>query len=247
MASGKKVLILQTSDEVRYKPMIDATEELHRAYAARYDYDYARFTGIKRGTQSWNACFNRIFILQDLLTEGKYDWVLYMDADTVIVDLDQKLDEFLHEDHALVVCRGASDDPAVNWDINNGVAFYNMRHAHTPQIIFLWSKLLESFIVGGGLEQEPTAAYQDQDMLAGVLQHKFPSSAKVYRGDEHNKFNYDGPFIKQILRNHGKDLAERTVYLKALAKGIRKRFGLAEPLPIPIPKSNAPQHNSRLL
>lgn len=225
----KNVLILTTCDGERYKPMIDTTEELHRKYAAKHGYEYARVDGVIRGFKPWHATFNRIYLLQSLLskpTQKQYDWVLYMDADAVIVDLEKPLDEFLDDNYAIVACRGSVDDPLNTWNINIGVCFFNLNHPQITQIVGLWRGLYEKVpdtVLQGeqeGIFDDLCAHVNDQDMLCLILyQEQYRGAAKVYRGDEHNKFNYSGNFIKQVLRDGKKNSIEsRVQQLQALVK-----------------------------
>lgn len=219
-----RVLILQTSDGARYKPLLDATEAHHRAYARRRGYDYARFDGVKRGAKPWHAAFNRIYLLQDLLKAREYDWVLYMDADAVVVDPARGVERFLDDSKAFVACRGATDDPRIWYNVNNGVAFFNMRHPATPGILDAWRRLYER-VPMAVLEAEPEGVFDDvtkhvndQDMLSAALVRTpaLQHAIKVYRGEEHNAFNYHGPFIQQILRAEVAGLEARLRKLRQL-------------------------------
>lgn len=239
----KKVLILTTCDGVRYKPMIDVTEDLHKKYASKHGYEYARVDGVVRGFKPWHATFNRIYLLQSLLAQNigqnigqnngqnngssstpQYDWVLYMDADAVIIDFDKRLDEFLDDNYAIVACRGSVDDPEVTWNLNIGVCFFNLRHPQIAQIINIWHNLYENVpdhVLQGereGVFDDLCAHVNDQDMLCLILyQEQYRGLAKVYRGSDHNKFNYSGNFIRQVLRDGKKNTVDsRVEQLRAL-------------------------------
>lgn len=227
---NKNTVIVQTSDGHRYKPMIDATQELHKRYASRHGYDYFRFDGVKRGLKPWHAAFNRVYIIEELIKEGKYDWVLYMDADAVIIDLSKSLSEFLDDRYSIVACRGSSDDPTVTWNVNNGIIFFNLRHPSTLPIIMLWKAMYENHSLeqlaaeAEGVFNDSSKHINDQDMLCMILYHKFRNAAKVYRGEEHNKFNYLGPFIQQILRRPGWNTEDRIEDIKEKVKTVEEQF-----------------------
>lgn len=89
--------------------MLDYSERVARVYANLHGYDYLRYDGIKRGCKGHHATFNRIYLLENQILEGKYDWVLYIDADDIIVDLKKPLDEFLKDEYAVVGCTGGDD------------------------------------------------------------------------------------------------------------------------------------------
>jgi hypothetical protein len=59
--------------------MLDLTQDVQLAYARKWGYSYLRWDGVVRGKRAWLATFNRIYLLHDLIMEGKYDWVLFMD------------------------------------------------------------------------------------------------------------------------------------------------------------------------
>jgi hypothetical protein len=231
--------MLTTCDGPRYGPMIDTTEKLHKRYAAKHGYDYERFDGVVRGFKPWHATFNRIYLLQKTIERGGYDWVLYMDADSVIIDMNRSLDEFLDDRYAIVSCRGSSDDPNVTWNLNIGVSFFNLRHEHTPVIISMWRQLYESVsddVLKGeqeGVFDDLCAHVNDQDMLCLILFKQFRDAAKVYRGEEHNAFNYEGPFIRQILRNGRKNtVAERVTELRALVDATEAKYPAIRTVPM---------------
>lgn len=221
-----RVLILQTCDGNRYKPLLDATERWHRHYARQHGYDYLRVDGVVYGFKPWHAAFNRIFLLQDILQKAVYDWVLYMDADAVIVDGRRGVEEFLDDARVLVACRGATDDPNIWYNINNGIFFINMRHPQTSGLLAAWRGLLEA-VPKQVMQNEPDGIFNDeskhvndQDMLCQILFDTpgFKHSVKVYRGEHHNAFNYHGPFMQQILRSEGLDMQGRVAKLTRLAQ-----------------------------
>lgn len=226
-----KVLILQTCDGVWYKPMLDTTEPFHRMYAARHGYDYIRFDGLKRGMKPWHATFNRMYMLRDVLKEGKYDWALYVDADCVICDFAKTVDEFIVSTAAFVACRGASDDPNVFWDFNAGVMFINMRHAQMPAILDAWINLYEKVPLKT-LEDERDDAFDrhanqfadDQSFLQAIVRHLGPTSIKREYGERAEVFNYGGPYIKQILRAESKGVDDRLGKIQALTEEMRVKY-----------------------
>jgi hypothetical protein len=231
---SKRVLLLTTCDGERYKPMIDATEELHKRYARKHGYDYKRYDGVVRGFKPWHATFNRIYLLQHLVAEGVYDWVLYMDADAVIVDFNQSLTEFLDDRYAIVSCRGSSDDEQITWSLNIGICFFNLKHPHTKLIINKWRMIYENVpddVLKGekeGVFDDLCAHINDQDMLCVILFQEFRGAAKIYRKEQHNRFNYDGPFIKQIIRNgKGNTVADRLEEINRLVDLTNTKYPVA--------------------
>jgi hypothetical protein len=57
-----------------------------------------------------------------------------------------------------------------------------------------WNELDEDFQLGKN-------KYDDQFMLCNIIQQRMDShDVTVYRGEDRDKFNYQGPFIQQVLR-----------------------------------------------
>ena len=210
------VVIVQTCDGHVYKELLDATEQHHRDYCKRFGYVYHRYDGIKKGPKPWHSSFNRIYLLEEEVTKGEHDWMLYMDADAIVYDASKRVDEYLDPKYAVVVCRGLSDDPAIVHDFNIGVAFYNLRHPDIIAIISTWKHMFES-VPQNVLEREQDGCFHtngghvdDQAMLQTIMAKLYPAMIKLYRGKEYDTFNYDGPFIKQLLRDQDTTVPKRT-------------------------------------
>jgi len=224
------VLILQTSDGVRYKKLLDITAPINSAYAEQHGYAYKRWDGIKVAPteQRFWATFNRIYLLLEELDAGTHDWILYMDADALVYDGAKPVTEFITNDKAVVACRGG-DRHSNTWDINTGVVFYNMRHPRIRIILEAW---LELFLTE--YEQGSSSTDGDWDFHVGNLPAEYPfiqrilmsdaSLCKVYRGEQHNAFNYDGPFIKHVLRNKKDSIDVRADKLSTLCLKIRENI-----------------------
>jgi len=213
-----KVVVLQSCDGEVYKQMVDATEKHHRSYCMKWGYDYKRWDGIKLPAKtphpSFAAC-NRIYLLQDELDSGNFDWAVWLDADSVIVDTNKAFDDFLDDVHCIIACKGG-DRPDNWWDINNGVFFLNLRHPMTGILLELWQRNVENHL--RHLENQNLIhkvdwdvnntrwRISDQQHLHLAIKHIADRRlCKIYTGEDHNAFNYDGPFIKQLLRGFGKD------------------------------------------
>lgn len=211
-----KVLILQSCDGDLFKPMLDLVEIPNRLYCEKMGYDYKRWDGIKLPTTtihpSFGAC-NRIYLLQDELESGVYDWALWMDADAVVVDNSKTVDDFIDCSNAIVACRGA-DDSDNNWnDFNNGVCFFNLRHPRMPEVLRLWREGVEDklrHIEKANLFSETCweigkgddAKISDQGHLHGAVRKIGDFHlCNIYKGKQAAAFNYDGPFIQQIIRS----------------------------------------------
>ncbi len=225
----QSVLIMQTCDGTRYKPLLDLAEKTGRAYADKHGYSYKRFDGIKVGVKPWHATFNRIYLLEEELKTKAYDWVLYMDADTCFVGLEQSLLPFINKrNYAILGCRGSSNNPDIFWDINAGVLFFNLNHPAASLIVKTWKEKYESVSieVRNNTDQElferVGVHLNDQTMLREILHSFYFPVSYVYRNVHYNVFNYDGSLIRQILRTPETTLEHRVRDMKELVQDTLK-------------------------
>jgi hypothetical protein len=88
-----KPILIQTSDSNRYAKMLDVTSANTKMFCVRHGLDHLIFKGLKRGRWDWHSMFNRIYIFDELIREGRDGWALYLDADAYIVDFDFPIKE----------------------------------------------------------------------------------------------------------------------------------------------------------
>ena len=65
--SHRTCIIVQDSAPGPAAEVLDATSRVNRAYAKRWSHDYLQFTGVALGSQPWQATFNKLFLLLNLL------------------------------------------------------------------------------------------------------------------------------------------------------------------------------------
>lgn len=66
--------------EDRDHPYIKLHDKNLAQFCKRYDYVYLKKTSYKKGTTYWK----KLFLLQDIINEDKYDYVFWLDSDTII-------------------------------------------------------------------------------------------------------------------------------------------------------------------
>ncbi|MBV8525085.1 MAG: hypothetical protein JOY71_23680 [Acetobacteraceae bacterium] len=199
------VLFLQTSEST-YRPLLDQTSRTVREYCSRHGCSYELVFGILRGFHPWQATFNRISMLRQLLDVGHSGWVCYMDADAYIADLDFDIRTYLIDKSgtSLIIGAGAPDAPW--WHVNAGVFLINLSHSAGKRIVRGWSDRF-SAITDLQLQSydDWTTAPEDQLLLAQTLQ-AMPEIEDMVHIDKQvpHVINYsDGLFIKQQLRAYG--------------------------------------------
>jgi hypothetical protein len=242
-----KIQVLQTSDATSvYSDYLDVSSHVNRAYCERHGYGYHQYRGIKRGFHSWQATLNRVVLFQEALDGGEYDWVFYVDADAIITDFDQTLESILQEDDNInkcfVLCTGCNGPSLA--DINAGVMFVNLKHPATRWILNMWRGFCELAMPNAVLQQavQPWSIHagrlliDDQSTLSLIIHllmqvHVAPALFRVYRGDQSERFNYDGGFIRQVIRASVSSPEERWARILETAQRTCQEVGLPPLLP----------------
>jgi hypothetical protein len=222
-----KLVLVQTTDPVRYKPLFDLTSGLNKAFCRRWGYDFRSYIGIKWGDEAWMACFNRIYLLGELAQSGTHDWALYLDADAFVCDPEFRPEEIITADsEALVIGCSGGDPDTEPWQINNGVMFFNLKHRFTRYMLDNWRqrwednfRILRRFASNERWDML-TNRVDDQAIFHGLLRALLDQGAsaaevvKNYTGP-YPLFNYKkGRYVKQAIRSGTNTLEERTAYVR---------------------------------
>ena len=218
-----RIVLVQTCDATSgYKGLMDVTRKVNEEYCEKWGYEYRAFVGMKRGFHPWHATFNRIYLMEEALkasaSGGGADWVVYLDADAYVHNLETRLEEIIFEDDnatkAFIFCTGGGPLPS---DINAGVFFMNAKSPFAAPVISLWKTYYESILTDDILFRAPvpwsicskTLCVQDQSMLEAIFKTYdemgvLPRILRTYQDGSGggNRFNYDGAFIKQLIRPH---------------------------------------------
>ncbi len=214
------IRFLQTSDQGKYRGLLDLTSRTVSEYCSRHKYDYEIFLGVYRGYFPWQATYNRIPLLRRIARSGYKGWVCYMDADAFIADLDFSLAEYL-SDKSEIAFIATTDRPLEPerpyWLINAGVFLLNLAHPTGQHIIDEWATRFEA-ITDRQLSEavEWTQISNDQDLLQGLLRDlPGAETCTITQRGKSALLNYaDGLFIRQFLRR-GKNLQKRIDLLRA--------------------------------
>jgi SAM-dependent methyltransferase len=209
-AGDDGVILLQTADADRYAPMLAVTATNVREYARRHGHGYESFVGIKRGFHPWQATFNRIPMLAELLDRGFAGWALYLDADAYIQDLDFDLTDYLADKDDRAAIFATSGVTGQAWDVNAGVALINFGHPQGRALVQRWA---ERFAAHDDAFLRDAAEWlhdgNDQDFLHHILREEPEIGAAVLV--EQMAF-INGPhasFIRQHLRTMSPTLQGR--------------------------------------
>jgi hypothetical protein len=210
-----EVIFLQTADADEYNEMLHLSSKTVKAFCKKSNFQYESHLGVIRGYYSWQATFNRIPMLYRLVESGFFGWTCYLDADAFIADLNFDLKEYLADknDIALIAARGGSN---FWWAINAGVLFINLGHPLGRAITREWHSLF-SAITDDELRSAAdwSSVPDDQSLLHQVLR-SMPDIENhiVIDRAQPPLINYEGRFIKQVLRVAG-SIQDRANKLRA--------------------------------
>jgi hypothetical protein len=129
----------------------------------------------------------------------------------------------------MIAARGAHGG---KWDINDGVAFFNFANETARAIIQEWWHRFE-VVVTDYLLQETEMPWgnlpngdtfpDDQAMLHALLIEN-PGYQDALFVESEDFMNYNGIFIRQVLRATGLSNADRAARLGDMARDVRARF-----------------------
>jgi hypothetical protein len=222
-----KPILLQTSDPVEYAPFLAATSRTAAEFCRRQGIEYRHFTGIKRGYFPWHSTYNRITMLKELLEEGHRGWVIYLDADAYVVDLDFPIYNYLAENKKFALVAARINSTAPYWNINAGILFINLAHAIGRQLI---AELVEKFAAVMEKRQFKKNEWpyselrlDDQGLLQTTLMEN-PDWEEFIRYEPQTLINsLDASFIRHHLRAMTPDLTDRLRLIEAEVDQIMRR------------------------
>ena len=212
-----KITFMQTSDAARYAPLLAISSRTVKAYARKFGYYYLSFIGLRRGFFAWQASYNRIPMLMDMV-QAKYEgWICYMDADSFIADIEFDLSDYLSDKSEVALIAAHSGIQPPKWfDVNSGVFLVNLSHPRGRELIKNW---YDGFMAI--LENELQAAeLWDEIPNDQILLHEAMTSTPgledhvIIQRTYPMLLNYgNGRFIRQILRTRG-TIQERAEQMK---------------------------------
>lgn len=219
-----QVTFLQTADPVAYRSLIEITSQTVREYCARSGAFYECFLGIRRGSKPWHAALNRIPILKEYMDRGYRGWVVYIDADAYIADLDFDLRAYLSDksDYGMIAAPSGQQPPKW-WQINNGVFALNLGHEAGRRIVQGWYERLDRIPVDVLASEKAWGdVIDDQDALLDVFQSdpEFFERHLYLDEEQPNILNWNGVFIRQIVRNEARSLEHRAFLLKSAVDSV---------------------------
>jgi hypothetical protein len=208
-----KISFIQTADPIFYHSMFENTSKTVRLYCIQNGFSYEGYVGIKRGHMPWQATFNRIYMLKEMVDRGVAGWVFYLDADAYIKDMSFDLRYYLSgKSNRAGIFAGFIND--VIYDINAGGFAVNLSHPMGRALVNDYHKAVSEI----SDEDFNKAIFwdgeikNDQHLLYIILRHYVEDLGLA----EHflfertnNSYVNNGPFISQRIRSMFPSFAER--------------------------------------
>ncbi|CAH0366073.1 unnamed protein product [Pelagomonas calceolata] len=241
-----QIIIVQCSDGAggANDALLDLTQVANEAYARRYGHAYLRYKGVIRGNRTWMAVYNRFALWAALRRTTPFQWMLFLDADALIVDYENLWVEDLatrYADRALLFCsdRRGRD---VDFHINFGVFFAHLNNTKADDILADCLDQLDE----SGIDQNADAEWEsgnkakivnDQVMMRRALERRANrrgrvAGVKTFKHDDYDRFNYGGRFVRHFTREATKNLGRRET-VEAATLGVLLRFTNRTTLPRP--------------
>ncbi|WP_162140507.1 DUF4214 domain-containing protein [Sphingomonas sp. PR090111-T3T-6A] len=220
------ITFIQSADAFNYKPMLDTTSKTVIEFCRRHGHKYENYVGVKRGFYPWQASFNRLFMLKDLLDAGYCGWVVHMDADAFVHDLDFDLAAYLASKGDVAGILTPMGDDCQPWEINNGVALFNLSHPIGRRIIEEWHARYMA-VSDDTLRQltEWPGDINDQTFLFEILDDSAEIRDAFFFGDRMLLNHPYATFIRQILRAYMPIQADRHQVVRMAVKEILPEQG----------------------
>ena len=227
------IVLVQTSDPFAYLDLLVASSRANRAFCARHGLAYVGFIGIKRGFHPWHAAFNRIALLREYMEQGFTGWVLYLDADALVVDFAWDVRSYLRAKAECAAVLVPAGEAVPDWEVNDGVAFFNLRHPACRALIAAWN---DAFARISDAELRAAGSWDlvrnDQDMLQGILRADPALRKAVFLESPRAINSREATLIRQVLRAQEPDLQARRRAIEAEAESALRRYGSQRDYPM---------------
>jgi SAM-dependent methyltransferase len=226
---GLDIVVCQTADPFRYAPMLAVTAPNVIEYCRRHGLAYESFVGIKRGFWPWQASFNRVVMLKEMVERGFAGWAVYLDADAYVRDLDFDLPGYLREHRGCgaIFARSGMSDHA--WDVNSGVAMVNCGHAAGRRLVLLWAAAFEAFAEDELKRMPDWRGADDQAMLHAILRDHPDIAAAVHVESMDVLNSAHARFVRQRLRAQFATFDERLQTIGEEVAAVMRQAGVARP------------------
>lgn len=220
----RNVAVIQTSDTFKYPTMLAVTSATAIEFCRRKGYQYEMTIGLQRGYWGWQAIYNRILLLKQKVDQEYRGWIVYMDADAYVSDLDFDLDTFIREraDRAAIFVPAL--EGAEPWNINDGVFLVNLGHEEGRRLVALWHAafmaLSDDWLRANRIWSD---GLNDQDMVQDILRRDHLIGEAVLIDHTNTINSTSASFIRQALRAQFEDFGSRVAWLRQATAAVFDR------------------------
>jgi hypothetical protein len=226
------IVLVQTCDPFAYFDLLVASSRANRAFCARHGIAYAGFVGVKRGFHPWHAAFNRIVLLREYVEQGFTGWVLYLDADALVVDLDWDVRSYLRAKAGFAAVLAPAGEDVPDWEVNDGVGFFHLGHPACRALVAAWN---EAFARIGDDALRAAGRWDlvrdDQAMLQGILRADSALRQAVFLESPRAVNSREASLVRQVLRAQEPDMQARRRAIEAEAAAALDRAGVSRAAP----------------
>jgi len=155
--ASQRLLIAQYSGYGKYSKLLDVIAPINAKYAELWGHDFVILQGTAlhfnsidpicdKDNQNARSTFNKIPLLQLAYDQrDKYDQVLILDTDAMIVNFSTDITRLLPMTHVLAAHRVWTNyDGRNTFDINAGITLWNLHHSTLPHILTNWNSLVQN-------------------------------------------------------------------------------------------------------
>ncbi|CAJ1906830.1 unnamed protein product [Cylindrotheca closterium] len=201
--SSRVALIAQVASSRQLENFSLISSRPNRAYARFWGQDYVRYNA-GRGHVYQRSCFDKVHVLNEVLDqqlmddddettihrwsrrpyEVKYDSLVIIPPDSIIMDLDTDIIESILPSDKLVAIAGWDDNPMI--DSHSGIVVFNLNHKYASAVAKLWREFIlpihETCGANNDLEILITAIYSVMDSSTEDIEDLIQSVKETRNG-----------------------------------------------------------------
>ncbi|WP_174300684.1 hypothetical protein [Caulobacter sp. S45] len=210
-----EITLFQTSDPFSYYKMLHITSETARAFCRNRQVKYEAFIGLRRGNQNWHSTYNRVVYLADRVREGYDGWILHLDADAYVNDVNFDIWTYLADKGGYAMIGAPSGATEHFWDMNIGIMFFNLGHPFMIEMARDWFAYLDRFDLARDATGWSESISDDQAMFHELLM-RHPDRAGEVLLESWDFMNAPrSSFVRQMMRFPGVSFEERLANIEA--------------------------------
>ena len=190
-----------------YEEIISLTSPINKKYAEHYGAEYILHQ--QAHDHDRHPAWNKIYSTLDLMRSGKYDYILFLDGDAVVIDITRNIFDLAKDDTDILLHLCSDGKREKELDCNSGVFLIKSDR--------LMIRFLEKVLHDPALEGD--YYYKGRNWEQTVIQYEFAQNVpyykkivKIYNRDAFNHF--DGDWVYHPCLNENLPNSEKANLLK---------------------------------